>query len=75
MPEICPRGDEVCDRLIILERDFMHSQETLKCIRKEVGEMHDLLMQAKGARWMIIALAGVSGLFSSLLLKYFPGMH
>jgi hypothetical protein len=34
--------------------------------------MHAILLQAKGARWMIVGLAGVAGLASGLVAKLMP---
>ena len=34
--------------------------------------MHAILLQAKGARWVIVGLAGVAGLTSGLLSKLMP---
>jgi hypothetical protein len=35
-------------------------------------EMHATILQAKGARWVIIGLAGIAGLASGLLAKVTP---
>ena len=35
-----------------------------------VEEMHAILLQAKGARWVIAGLAGVAGLASGLVAKW-----
>jgi hypothetical protein len=32
----------------------------------EVHEIHDLLMKAKGARWMVAAAASIVGFFSGV---------
>ena len=34
--------------------------------------MHEILLQAKGARWVIVGLAGVAGLASGLVAKLMP---
>ena len=39
---------------------------------KKVEEMHAILLQAKGARWVIVGLAGVAGLASGLVAKLMP---
>jgi hypothetical protein len=37
---------------------------------EKVEEMHAILLQAKGARWVIAGLAGVAGLASGLVAKW-----
>ena len=37
-----------------------------------VGAMHAILLQAKGARWVIVGLAGVAGLASGVVSKFIP---
>jgi hypothetical protein len=34
--------------------------------------MHAILLQAKGARWVIVGMAGVAGLASGLVAKVMP---
>lgn len=64
-------GDER-DRLIRLETQFEHLEEKLEDTHKKVTQMHDLLMQAKGARWVIICAAGLSGAVTAFAVKFFP---
>jgi hypothetical protein len=44
-----------------------HLNEKLDDTYKKVEEMHAILLQAKGARWVIVGLAGVAGLASGLV--------
>jgi hypothetical protein len=39
---------------------------------KQVEEENPILLQAKGARWVIVGLAGVAGLASGLIAKLIP---
>ena len=39
---------------------------------QKVEEMHAILLQAKGARWVIVGMAGVAGLASGLIAKLIP---
>jgi hypothetical protein len=60
----CPIGaDERSqhERLFVLEQRVGHIETTATVMGGKVDEMHDLLLKGKGARWAIIALAGVGG--------------
>ncbi len=46
-----------------------HLTAKLDDTHKKVEEMHAILLQAKGARWVIVGLAGTAGLASTLLAK------
>jgi hypothetical protein len=50
------------DRVAKLEVQMTHLTEKLDDTHKKVEEMHAILLQAKGARWVIVGLAGVTGL-------------
>lgn len=64
--------DDSRDRLIRLENEVEHLTQQLDDVSKKVTVMHDLLMQAKGMRWLIIAMAAVAGFFASFVAKLFP---
>ena len=49
-----------------------HLSEKLDDTHKKVEEMHAILLQANGARWVIVGLAGVAGLASGLVAKFMP---
>jgi hypothetical protein len=48
-----------------------HLSEKLDDTHKKVEEMHAILLQAKGARWVIVGMAGVAGLRLVLLRRCF----
>jgi hypothetical protein len=54
------------ERVAKLEVQMTHLSERLDDTHKKVEEMHAILLQAKGARWVIVGLAGVAGLASGL---------
>lgn len=64
--------DDSRDRLIRLESEVEHLTVSLKDVQVKVHAMHDLLMQAKGMRWLIIGMASVAGFFASFIGKLFP---
>ncbi len=58
------------DRVIRLETKVEHLTEQMTDMQKKVNEMHDLLMQARGVRWMIVAVAAMAGFLASFASKY-----
>ena len=60
------------ERVAKLEVQMTHLNEKLDDTYKKVEEMHGILLQAKGARWVIVGLAGVAGLASGLVAKFMP---
>lgn len=53
------------DRLIKLEIETIHLSKKVDEMAKQIDEMHDLLMQAKGAKLILLGLASVVGFLSA----------
>ena len=64
--------DEERDRLTRLEVNFQHLQKAMEDTHVKVTAMHELLMQARGAKYLIVGMAFVGGLVSSFAAKLFP---
>jgi hypothetical protein len=60
------------ERVAKLEVRMAHLSEKLDDTHQKVEEMHAILLQAKGARWVIIGFAGIAGLASGLVAKLMP---
>jgi phage shock protein A len=60
------------ERVAKLEVQMEHLAAKLDDTHQKVEEMHAILLQAKGARWVIVGLAGIAGLASGLLAKAMP---
>lgn len=60
------------DRLMKLETQFAHLKSQLDDTHEKVTVMHDLLMQAKGAKWFIVGMAAIAGFAASFMAKMFP---
>jgi hypothetical protein len=54
------------ERLAVLEQKVSHVQAELGRMSAKVDEMHAVLMQARGVRWAIIAVAGLVGFLAGL---------
>lgn len=60
------------ERVAKLEVQMAHLTDQLDDTHQKVEEMHAILLQAKGARWLVIALAGLAGMASGLATKLTP---
>jgi hypothetical protein len=54
------------ERLAVLEQKVSHMEAELARMSAKVDEMHAVLMQARGVRWAIIAVAGLVGFLAGL---------
>jgi hypothetical protein len=67
------RHEEILrERVAKLEVHVAHLATKLDDTHTKVEEMHAILLQACGARWVIVGLAGIAGLASGLLAKAMP---
>lgn len=55
---------EIEERIAVLEANHRHAEAKLDNMSKKVDEMHEVLLQAKGARWAILGIAGMAGFFA-----------
>jgi hypothetical protein len=68
-------ADDTRDRMIRLEAEVRHVTDQLNDVQLKVDAMHDLLMQAKGMKYLIMMMATVGGALSALAVKYIPFMR
>ena len=54
-------SDDTRDRVIRLEAQLEHMAEQLDKMVTTVSSMHDLLQQARGAKWIIVGSAAIGG--------------
>jgi methanogenic corrinoid protein MtbC1 len=64
--------DDERDRLTRLEVQFSHLSKSMNDTHEKVTRMHDLLMQAKGMKYLIMLMAAVGGAISAVAAKYLP---
>jgi len=58
---------ELEERIAVLEANFRHADAKLDRVAEKVDEMHEVLLQAKGARWAILGVASMAGFFAGKL--------
>ena len=54
------------ERVAVLEQKVMRVETELVRMSTKVDEMHAVLMQAKGVRWAIVAVAAVVGFVTGI---------
>jgi len=52
------------ERIRALEVKIEHMSEAVVHMSSKVDELHSMLMQARGARWALLAIAGLAGFLS-----------
>ena len=59
------------ERAAVFEEKMASLEARVGKIEGKVDEMHNVLMQAKGARWAIIGVAGLAGFLSAKVAPFF----
>ena len=65
-------SDDTRDRVIALEVQVHNLDRDISEMKSQVNEMHGVLMQAKGARYVIAAAAAIAGGVAGFLVKFLP---
>lgn len=60
------------ERLVRLETKHEHLTEKVSGMADKVDEMHELLTQARGVRWLILIMASIGGFLASKLGTVIP---
>ena len=65
-------ADDTRDRVIRLEAEVEALTAVVTASSKKIDDMHALFLQAKGARWAIMAMAAIGGFISAKLSALIP---
>lgn len=60
-------------RIAVLETHRENHEKKFDEMAAKVNEMHALLMQARGARWAILGMAGIAG-FAAGKISFLTGL-
>lgn len=63
---------EIRDKVIRLETQVEHLSEKIEHMDAKLTEVHDLLIQAKGVRWVVLAMVGLGGFLASKVSSLIP---
>lgn len=64
-------GDtELRDKVIRLETEMAHMLAKVDSMEAKVSEMHGLLLQAKGAKYVIVGMAAIGGFAAGKLATF-----
>lgn len=63
---------EIRDKVIRLETQVEHLSEKIGHMDAKLTEVHDLLTQAKGVRWIVLLFVGLGGFFASKISTIIP---
>ncbi|MGR7993805.1 hypothetical protein [Xanthobacter sp. ZOL 2024] len=64
-----PAETDTRDRVIRLEADLKHVSQTVEKMATQLEELHTLLQQARGARWLLVGVAMLIGAAGGFLAK------
>jgi hypothetical protein len=62
------------DRVIRLEAELDALTKSVEQMANKVTEMHELLLRAKGAKYIIVGSAAIGGFLSAKMAHYLPWM-
>lgn len=65
-------SDDPAVKIARLEVQVEHLTNTVDNMATKLDELHAVFLQAKGARWLLIAMAGVGGAIAGFLTKWLP---
>lgn len=64
--------DDTRDRVIRTEAEIENLERQVNSMSSKIDDMHDVLMQARGARYVIAAAAAAAGGITGFLVKFIP---
>ncbi len=63
---------EIRDKVIRLEAQVEHLSLTVDHMAGKLDDLHAVFLQAKGARWLLLAMAGIGGAVAGFAAKWLP---
>lgn len=64
--------DDTRDRVMRMEAEVENLEKKVDAMSVKIDDMHDILMQARGARYVIAAGAAIAGGITGFLVKFIP---
>lgn len=63
---------EIHDKVIRLEAQVENLSLTVDHMAGKLDDLHAVFLQAKGARWLLLAMAGIGGAVAGFAAKWLP---
>lgn len=58
------------ERIAVLEANYQHTIKTMDTMAEQLQEVHDLLLKAKGVKWLILTMITVTGAISTVIVWF-----
>ena len=58
------------ERIAVLEANYQHTIKTMDTMAEQLQEVHDLLLKAKGMKWLILTMVVVTGTVSTVIVWF-----
>lgn len=65
-------SEETAVKVAKLEAQVEHLTNTVDKMATKLDDLHAVFLQAKGARWLLLAMAGIGGAFAGFAAKWLP---
>jgi hypothetical protein len=65
-------NDDPAVKIARLEVQVEHLTTTVDSMATKLDELHAVFLQAKGARWLLVAMAGMGGAIAGFATKWLP---
>lgn len=65
-------SDDPAVKIARLEVQVDHLTTTVNSMAAKLDELHAVFLQAKGARWLLVAMAGMGGAIAGFATKWLP---
>lgn len=56
---------DIRERVLRVEMEISAQNKQMEKLIQQTGEVHDLLLQVKGAKWLVLVLAAIIGFVAS----------
>ena len=62
----------VRERLVRVESEIRQFRQDIREVRQDVKEVRDVVVQVRGARWLLIILAGIASTIGAFFTRFIP---
>ena len=65
-------SEDTAVKVAKLEAQVEHLTKTVDSMATKLDDLHAVFLQAKGARWLLIGMAGIGGAITGFATKWLP---